>query len=71
MPRQNLILPLATPGRNLFFCNSVPKFTIGGTPIPLLPAKPQFTPVYPYSHISISFVLHRGKGDLPPYTTHP
>jgi hypothetical protein len=44
IPRQNRILPSATPGRNFAFCAAFPKFTIGGTPIPFPPPRPQFTP---------------------------
>jgi hypothetical protein len=54
IPRQNRILPFATPGRNLSFWNSVPKLTIGGTPIPFPPPSPQITPVYAFLCQSMS-----------------
>jgi len=54
IPRQNRILPFATPGRNLSFWNLVPKLTIGGTPIPFPPPSPQITPIYAFLCQSMS-----------------
>lgn len=68
IPRQNLILPSATPGRNLDFCSGVPKFTIGGTPIPLPPPRLQFTPEYPYLVSCIQ--VWGGLRDIPRETFH-
>lgn len=51
IPKQKRMLPSATPGKKRSFCSLVPKFTIGGTPMPLPPPSPHKTPVYPFSYV--------------------
>lgn len=60
MPRQNLRVPSATPGRNFAFWAAVPKWTIGGTPMLFPPPRPQRTPVTPLD-FSLGFHIKRGK----------